>query len=86
MARFGIGETADMASMSRAQHLPDVRSEPAPLGSKRDTPLARAEPLGDVGCISVRADLRKGKMLGNRSWERGLRKCREKQPCKHKGQ
>ncbi|KAI6075438.1 hypothetical protein LUU34_01402100 [Aix galericulata] len=44
---------AGVASVSRAQKLPHVRSEPAPAGSKRDLLLARAEtgrdPVGTLG-------------------------------------
>jgi len=57
---------AGVVSVSRAQQLPHGRSEPAPDGSKRHPPLARAEPVSDAGWASGRADFRalKGEVGG----------------------
>ena len=49
--------------MRRIQKLPHGRSEPAPASSKRGLPLARAEAMGNIGCTSVKADLRKGNKI-----------------------
>lgn len=41
------------ASLSRAQQMPQVRSESAPASSKREPPLARAEPVSNAGWASA---------------------------------
>lgn len=48
VARVWYWGTAGVASVSRAQQLPHVRSEPAPASSKRDLLLARVTLVGPL--------------------------------------
>jgi len=52
---------ARVASVRRHQELPPCQAEPVPTDFKTDPPLAKAEPISNVGYTSVIACLRKGK-------------------------
>lgn len=75
-ARFCWGGAAGAPSVSIAQQLPHVSSEPAPAGFTRDPPLARARPwttlVGFLGECVFCPLLRARKTLHCRSWERGV--------------
>ena len=58
---FGSGGATGVASVRRCQKLPPCWTEPVPAGSKMDPPLAKAEPISNIGSISVITYLRKGK-------------------------
>lgn len=51
---------------------------------QRDTPLSRADPVSDIICASVRADLGKGGKKTFCTTAAG-RAVSEKQPCTHRG-
>ena len=50
-----------MTAVRRHQKLPPCQAEPVPASSKTDLPLAKAEPVSDVGSAFVITYLRKGK-------------------------
>ena len=50
-----------MTSVGRHQKLPPHQTEPVTASSKTDPPLAKAEPISNVGSTSVATYLGKGK-------------------------
>ncbi|GAB0187099.1 epimerase family protein SDR39U1 [Grus japonensis] len=56
-----------------------------PASSKRDPPLAKAEPISHSGSTSVMTYFKKGKVktknLHNSSWKRRLRRCERNSPA-----
>ena len=57
---FGNRRAVGLFSLRKVQKLSHVKYEPVPDGSKRDPLLARAEPMSDAGCTSVKTYLRRG--------------------------
>jgi len=57
---FGRGGAAGVAPGRRDQELPLCWTQAVPASSKTDPPLAKAEPIGDAGGISMITCLRKG--------------------------
>jgi len=49
-----------------------------------DLPVAKAEPISDIGSAFVITYLRGKRPLHNSSWERGVRKCGRKSPADSK--
>lgn len=59
----------------------EVLHEIAPASSKRDTLLAKAEPVSYIGCDPVRADLRKGKTAVQQQLGERNEKCENNSPA-----
>lgn len=58
---FGIGGAAGVASVRRPQKLPPCQTEPVLASSRMNSPLARAEPINNIGSAYVLMYLRRGK-------------------------
>jgi len=56
-----VGGAIRVASVRSCQKLPLCLIKPVPAGSKRDPPLAKAEPISNSGSASVRTYLRRGR-------------------------
>jgi len=50
-----------VASVRSCEQLPPCLTEPVPAGSKMDPPLAKAEPISDIGSASGITYLRRGR-------------------------
>jgi len=53
VARFGEGGAAGVASVRKYWELPLCWTEPVPDSSKMDPPLAKSEPVSEVGSATV---------------------------------
>lgn len=66
--------------MRRCQKLPPMVDRAVP-GSFKDPPLTKAEPVNDIGSMSVITYLRKGKKPLHRSCDRKVRKYEKNNPA-----
>lgn len=58
---FGSRGVTGVKSVSRNHKLSPCPTEPVSAGSKADLPLAKVEPINNVGSVSVIMCLRRGK-------------------------
>ncbi|KAK4810890.1 hypothetical protein QYF61_013298 [Mycteria americana] len=73
---WALGEKENSAALNKVIQRVTRSKKPVPAGSKMDLPLAKAEPISDVGSTSVITYLRREKNLPrNSSRNRGMRKC-----------
>ncbi|KAK4830635.1 LOW QUALITY PROTEIN: hypothetical protein QYF61_012460 [Mycteria americana] len=67
---LGSRGASGVASVRRHLELPPCQTEPVPASSKSDPPLAKAEPINNVGSASVITYLRRGKKCSTTAAER----------------